>query len=356
MGNSEVRSTTLYEETRDRYLELLTPLFFPRDPLSHDIIRYFASLLRAVGIEDKGWDPYAESRAILEDLNSLMQLNLPAERFPDESTIWRLGLVTYNQIIEMSAPYEVIANLLRFRLEEGYSPNPFFKFMTAGEKKKFKRRGLYPKQKIKIIESLSERAGLDVASIFNEFVRFDLRNAIAHADYVVANESLRCRGGTPGTSFHIPLEELDRIITSAKAFASAFFILEMEARRTWGHSAGRAIPYDRTFKGLMEVLTDQEGLMIGFKVHWPNGEESFYRRGDDRIDMVNCYLDFEGETIALFVGLYARQRGDFSPLVEKGAKPRYTPVEGGTIPPKWDFDAAKAKQGPLPEVRLTAPR
>jgi hypothetical protein len=45
------------EAIRDRYIEIMAPLFFPKDPIGHDIIRYFASLLRVVGMEDKGWDP-----------------------------------------------------------------------------------------------------------------------------------------------------------------------------------------------------------------------------------------------------------------------------------------------------------
>ena len=69
------------EEIRSRYISLLTPLFFPDDPAGHDIVRYFASLLRIVGMEDKGWDPYVESRAVLEDLNALMQLDLPEDKF-----------------------------------------------------------------------------------------------------------------------------------------------------------------------------------------------------------------------------------------------------------------------------------
>ena len=44
------------EAVRDRYIKTLTPLFLPDDPISHDIIRYFASLLRIVGMEDAGWD------------------------------------------------------------------------------------------------------------------------------------------------------------------------------------------------------------------------------------------------------------------------------------------------------------
>lgn len=63
------------EADRDRYIKALTPLFFPKDPISHDIVRYFASLLRIVGMEDAGWDPHLESRALLEDLNSLLWKN-----------------------------------------------------------------------------------------------------------------------------------------------------------------------------------------------------------------------------------------------------------------------------------------
>lgn len=253
---SAVSGSPLYEETRDRYLEILSPLFFPSNPLKHDIIRFFASILRVVGIEDKGWDPYAESRAILEDLNGLMQLPLPEKRFPDGLTVWRLGLTLYNHIIEMSAPYEVIANLLRFRLEEGYNPNPFFKYMTAEQRKRFKRSGLPPRQKIEIIERLGDRAGIRLDQVFSGFVRSDLRNAIAHSDFIIADDSFRCRGNSAGSSLSIPLVEVERLLTAAKAYISAFFVLEREARKTWGGCAGRAIPYDPTYKGLMEVLAN----------------------------------------------------------------------------------------------------
>src|SRR4051794_1168289 len=116
-----MEGSAILDATRDRYIEALTPLFFPRNPLKHDIIRFFASLLRVCGMEGTGWDPYAESRAVLEDLNSLMQISFPPDQFLDGQTSWRLGLILYNQILEMSAPYEVLTNLLRFKLEEGYS-------------------------------------------------------------------------------------------------------------------------------------------------------------------------------------------------------------------------------------------
>lgn len=46
-----------FTQKRDNYIERLEPIFLPPDPISNDIIRYFASLLRVVGMEDRGWDP-----------------------------------------------------------------------------------------------------------------------------------------------------------------------------------------------------------------------------------------------------------------------------------------------------------
>jgi hypothetical protein len=156
---------------RDEYVELFKPLFLPEDPVSNDIIRYFASLLRVLGIEDRGWDPYAESRAMLNDINGLFSIALPSENFNEpERTRWRLGLILYSHIVEMDAPYEVITNLLRFKLGKGYSPNPFFQFLTESEKKGFRKKGISTIRKIEIIKNLSDEAHTGLAGIFEEFI------------------------------------------------------------------------------------------------------------------------------------------------------------------------------------------
>lgn len=326
------------EAIKDRYFEILKPIFLPDDPVSNDIINYFASLLRIVGMEDKGWDPYLESRAILEDLNAIMQTDLPKEKFPNrELTTWRMGLLMYTHIVEMDAPYEVLTNLLRFRLGDGYSPNPYFKFLTRDQKKRFKKSGLFPKQKIEIIKKLSVQANLTVGEIFDDFYNNKLRNAIDHSDYIITDEEFRCRSGTGAVgAFSISLKDLNEIITKAKIFISTFFSLEAGARESWGVKKHKAVPYDPAYKGLMEVLVNDDDLMCGFKVHWPNNSESVYKRTNEGIDMVNCNLDLKNSTISLFVGSYAREPGQFSPLVEKEGAPKYTKLEGTGLIPKWE--------------------
>lgn len=327
------------ENTRQRYIDILKPLFLPDDPISNDIIQYFASLLRVVGMEDKGWDPHLESRSILEDINAILQSKHSKKIFPDLNfTTWRMGLLMYSHIVEMDAPYEVITNLLRFRLGKGYSPNPYYTFLNSKEKKQFERAGLYPSQKIKIIKILAKEAGSAVGSIFDEFYDSNLRNAISHSDYILTKKQLRVRNGTGAFgAYSIPLKQLNETITKSKLFISTFFGLDISARTIWGAKRQQALPYDQTYKGLLEILADNDNLMCGFKIHWPNNSESVYRRTQDGIDMTNCMLDLRNSCVEFMVGLYARTPGNFSSLVEVDSEPIYTPIEGTGETPVWNL-------------------
>ncbi len=330
---------SLYDMKRAEYLELLKPIFLPEDPVSNDIIRYFASLLRVLGMEDQGWDPYAESRALLNDINGFFSVVLPKDRFQElERTHWRLGLILYSHIVEMDAPYEVLTNLLRFRLGKGYSPNPYFELLTENEKKNFAKRGISTIRKIEIIKKLSE-GNVGIGAIFDEYYSNKLRNAVAHSDFILTDVDFRCRGDISGISgFRLKYDELDQKITCAKAFISAFFQAEMLARQVWGAKKRKAIPYDRHYKGLMEVLVDNQDLMCGFRVHWPNKSQSTYRRTADGVEMINCMLDLKNATVQLFVDLYAQKPGVFSPLVEHDAIPVYTKLEGCDEEVTWPIE------------------
>lgn len=333
---NEFDPEAVFNGHRDRYFNILESLFMPDDPVSNDIIRYFASLLRVLGMEDAGWDPYAESRNILNDLNRLMNVKLPKKKFLDERTMWRLGLLLYAHIVEMDAPYEVITNLLRFRLGKGYSLNPYFDLLTRKEQKNFSKSGIRTGRKIELIKALSEEAGLSIGDLYDEFYSSRLRNAVQHSDFILTDEDFRSRGDISGTkAFRLTYEELDVVITKSKAFIAAFLQVDMTARRLWGHQKGKAIPYDSHYKGLMEILVDDRDLLCGFVVHWPNNSQSMYRRTEHGVDMVNCMVDLKNATIDLWVGLYARNPGSFSPLVERDAGPIYTPLDQSDTRPSW---------------------
>lgn len=334
-GEARREAEADYRALSDEYVKALVPIFLPSDPTKPDILDYFGALLRVGGMEDAGWDPYAESRIFLQEIFDLTQIELPDDKFPDadKSTI-RLGLLFYNHVVEMDATYEVLANLLRFQLDLGYAFNPFFDFLTKKQKIAYPKRGIYPDQKIKIVCELAERAGIDLHSIFDSFYDNALRNAVAHSSFVITDEHLVCRSFKIGKSFRMSLDELDDKLMRAKAFIGAFFALEKEARRQCGEAAGRSLAYDPHYKGVMEVLVDEDGLMNGFKVHWPNGSDSWYQRTVEGARSVNCLLQTQRPAIDLFVGHYPTDRDDFSPLVGRGQEPNYSNMQCGK-PTVW---------------------
>ncbi|MEI9419849.1 hypothetical protein O7A70_01450 [Mesorhizobium sp. Cs1299R1N1] len=337
---TDTETGSVFYEHRDRYIGLLEPLFLPSSPISNDIVCYFSSLLRVLGMEDKGWDPYAESRNILNDLNRLMKVRLPKQRFPDgEKTMWRIGLLLYSHIVEMDAPYEVLTNLLRFRLGKGYSPNPYFDLLTDKEKSAFRKSGIRTGRKIEIIKSLSIESGLKIGDLYDEFYNSRLRNAVQHSDFILAEDGFRSRSDLSGTrAFKLTFEELDNFVTKAKAFIAAYLQIEMTTRQVWGLHKGTAVPYDLQYKGLMEVLVDDRDLLCGFAIHWPNDSQSTYRRTERGVEMVNCMVDLQNANLSMMVGTLARRPGMFGPCVEDGHKPVYTPLDGSNIRPTWPAD------------------
>ncbi|MCP5405403.1 MAG: hypothetical protein H6922_04165 [Pseudomonadaceae bacterium] len=336
----EVSPEDIFNQYFQKYVGNMRPLFMPNDPASNDIVNYFSSLLRVLGLEDRGWDPHVESEALVNDFHNLFSVDLPADKFPEpESTHWRLGLLIYSHVVEMSAPYEILLNLIRFKLNEGYSPNPYFKYLNTKEQKDFERYGIKTYRKIQIIKELALRARLSIGEIFDDYYNADLRNAFNHSNYILTDEGFRARLDLSGMkTFTISYKALDKKLTCAKAFVAAFLYMHHQTRLAWGERAGEGIPYDPHYKGLMEVLVDEEKLMCGFKVHWPNYSESYYQRKKDGIDMVNCCVSIPNATLELMVGLYARKPGKFSPLVEEGQEPRYTPLEISGDPARWPDD------------------
>jgi hypothetical protein len=120
--------------TRTRhYADILNDLFDPTPYMHQDrLFEFVCTLVRAGGIQGPGWDPWLESKAVIDDLQNLAKLELPREKFPDlERTQARLALLSYCHITEMDLPYVLLANLLRLRLGRKYSMSPFSPTATA---------------------------------------------------------------------------------------------------------------------------------------------------------------------------------------------------------------------------------
>jgi hypothetical protein len=323
-----------------RYVRVLAPLFDPTPHMRNDrLFEYVCCLVRAGGIEAQDSDPIAETTALVEDLRNLSALDL--RQFPQpQRTSARLALLAYCHVVEADFFYRVLASLAKLRAGHRYDMNPF-----RGLARKRKDRILPPSlaAKIKRVNELCAAVGVETAPLFDEVYFPDIRNAVFHADYALSDDTFRMLGGwfkskkgylTPAVS----LDELGVVIQRAFAFYSAVMQLHERARHQLMDFKDMIVPYDGHYKGLLELLFEDDAL-AGYRAYWPNASNSEFSRTRAGCSAMNVTFDDDG-SMNFMVGLYAPKgrRSAFSPLVEEGTQPTYRAAAPRTVAPHWPED------------------
>jgi len=85
------------------------------------------------------------------------------------------------------------------------------------------------------------------------------------------------------------------------------------------------------------LLFDADGVLIGFRIYWPNGTTGEYARTKDACTGHNLSFDKDG-SINFMIGMYATKRGAFPPLVENGMALIYALIPGTELRPHWPDD------------------
>jgi hypothetical protein len=333
------------------YADILNPLFWSNDFNRVDrMFEWACTMVRVTGMKDAGWDSYTESIALLSDITQLMGLELPTDRFPHPAnTQARLALIAYSHMIEMSAPYELLANVLRLRMGMKYSIQPLAHLNKLRDTKvngvKMKRVvHASPIAKINEIDEMAKKAGVpEVGIALRGIYNSTIRNAVYHSDYAIHNDSLRLLSGshyskkegvnTPLISF----DELGEVTSEAFAFHSALLVLWKRQRKLFIDFRGKILPYDDRYKGVIE-FTFEEDSLNGFRVYWPNGTVGVCSHNADG-QSVAQNIQFEPDgSINFFVGILANHPDSFSPCVERDREPEYAFVPGTEKRPHWPED------------------
>jgi len=75
-------------------------------------------------------------------------------------------------------------------------------------------------------------------------------------------------------------------------------------------------------------------MVCGFRIYLPNQQQAQFTRTSHGSRAINVWPNLSGG-LNFEVGIYATAPGTFSPLVETGQRPVYTPAPGRTILPYW---------------------
>lgn len=279
-----------YQEYR-RYLDHL----FARARDTNGL-QYVYTLLRVSGIQDGGWDPFVEAQEALIEFSKILQRN---SKNGINKSSFRLALLIYCHSIEMSAPYQILFNLLQCAQGKNYVPFPF-PGTSLGKKRPFGVRPQSPINKIATLKLEAEKINeQELISRINSFFDDDIRNAFYHSDYSLTDAEFRiCENGLPKA---ISFKELSEKLARCFAFYQAFFDLYRQIRYSFKKTKKlhRMSNYE-----VFELLTDKKEGLVGFKMHFSNGSQAFWERRKELVHGVNIIL--EKDHINFFVGDLAK--------------------------------------------------
>ncbi len=301
------KTSSSREDFRSHSTEVLNRLFwsaFRTKPF--DAI---CTVLRVGGMSDADWDPLEESRRAFDDYNWMLQ---KAVEERSNECQRRIGLLMYCQAVEMTAPHEIIANLLRCLNDEPYQMSPFRNLGRHKKKELFSWIPPSATAKIREIRRIeSECEQKELISFFDGFFDEKLRNAFSHSDYVLTDEYFRYTKA--GLSQQITVAELDKIIAACFDFYGPFLALH----RTWLRELAKLQKYHKwpNYEVLEFLSTEEEGL-YGFNIHFSNGSKATYTRRASGIEAINLRFE-KGGTINFFCGLI----DDLEPIWKIDGKP-----------------------------------
>jgi hypothetical protein len=252
------------------------------------------ALLRPSGMQDAHWDPFEESFEAFEDYNALMRYS---RRELSEGAAWRLGLLMYCQAVEMTAPQEFLANLLRALVGSKYHVKPFGSLGRSRKNQPFSWIPPSAPMKYRELKKLADAAGeTALTNYIDQFFDEDVRNAFSHSDYILAPEHFRWTESGVAQQMH--LDQLNILVTNCFHFFSTLLGLHKMLLRD-------LVQLPRYHKWpqyeVLELLSNEAGL-YGFRVHFSNGAKATYARTPDGVDCTNVIFDSDG-SINFMVGL-----------------------------------------------------
>lgn len=276
--------TSPSEIVKQELVDYLSDLFstaFKKAPFE-----VLCALLRVSGMQDADWDPFEESVGAFADFNALLRLD---EQALSKAGHWRVGLLMYCQAVEMTAPQEFLANLLRVLNGEKCHLKPFGSLGRTNRKQAFSWIPPSAPVKYRELKRLAKQVGHDaLCGYIDQFFNEDIRNAFSHSDYVLSPDHFRwTESGLPQ---ELPLDTVNLIVRNCFRFFSALLWLHKKALADL-----RVLPRFHKWPNyeVLELLSNSEGLH-GFSVHFSNGVKATYSRTAEGVECTNILFESDG--------------------------------------------------------------
>ena len=204
MGEEEKQPN---QEFYDKAVRALRELF-QKAQAAHELHFVMALMPEMRGAQDGGWNTAEEAVHAYEQFSKLLE-TIAA----DDIVRIRVVLAFYQHMAECSGFYEMPKKMLLTIEGKGNNITPFQKLIKRHRKT---GQAIAPNANaiMKNLMGHSYALGLrELSEVFEQAFDWDVRNAIAHADYTLASEGMRLRKRNGGQVRVIPWEEFDALIS-----------------------------------------------------------------------------------------------------------------------------------------------
>jgi len=178
-----------------------------RAKAAHELHFAMALMPEFRGSQDAGWSTAHEAVRAYDQFTSLVK-----SMSREDEVRTRVLLAFYNQVAEGSGFYEIPKKLL---LTVEGNGNNIWPFQSLVERHRKTGEVMAPNAN-KIMKDLighaSELGLAELAEVFRDAFDPDVRNAVAHADYIIWQDGLRLRRRNGGYPRVIPWDEFDALM------------------------------------------------------------------------------------------------------------------------------------------------
>lgn len=175
------------------------------------------------GMQDAGWSTKITAADVRQELNTYLTRDSQLT-----TAEYRIVLLLYCQLAEAGGVYESIKNVMGVITAVPYNLWPFQNLVRVRKQPK----AIIGPNANKTFRDLADKAkaiGMPrLATLLAETFRDDIRNGIAHADYVIWPDGLRLRRRNGGSVYAIPHED----VVTAVVRGIAFFDILQDHNRT----------------------------------------------------------------------------------------------------------------------------
>ena len=274
-----------YIQKVQNYTDILYDLYMKA--LKLNSFEVLCTLLRVDASEDMDWEFYEDSRLAFEEGEGLENIQTNDKHRESAN---RGELTLYSHRLEMMAPHEMLANILRAVLHKDYLIKPFGCLGRPTSGLAFSWVGPTALEKLNALKRQAMETGeMKLSECIDQFFDENLSSAISSSNYEIDGEYFKWIEN--GIAKQKSKASVDEIVSSCLAFYTAFLVNHNHFRMMFNE-----MPRFHKWPSyqVLEILSNEEIGLFGFNIHFPNGTKATFTHNGEGVVSENIFHNPDG--------------------------------------------------------------